>query len=369
MDYQSLDKKTVCFMNSNRVWGGGENWHYETACFFVKSGYSVLVITNRKSELYYRLKGHQDIRVISKHISNFSFFNPFKLYYFKRLFETHHVNTILLGLPNDMKLGGLAARMAGIEQIVYRRGSAIPVKNSFFNRFFFRHVLTRIIVNSEEIRHAIFQNNPGIINESRVHTIYNGINLTNWPAPDFFMNGKDRPVQLILGNAGRLVEQKGQDYLISIAHILKERNIEFKLFIAGSGELEKSLKSRCMKENLGNEIVFLDFVDDIKEFLKGLDMYLSTSVHEGSSHVILEAMAAGKPVLSFNISSMPEMIVDGYSGYLIPFGDVEQYADKIIQLWADKIALIQMGKNARLQVERKFDFNNNVKKVIELIEE
>ena len=97
-------------------------------------------------------------------------------------------------------------------------------------------------------------------------------------------------------------------------------------------------------------------------------MYLSTSIHEGSSHVILEAMAAGKPVLAFNISSMPEMIVDGDSGYLVPFGDVEQYAEKIIQLWADKKALVRMGKNARMQVEKKFDFNTNVKKVIELIE-
>ncbi|MEX2428326.1 MAG: glycosyltransferase family 4 protein [Bacteroidales bacterium] len=355
-------------MNSNRVWGGGEKWHYETACFFDQQGYSVIVITNRRSDLYYRLKGQKDILVISKRVSNFSFFNPFKLNYFRKLFKIHHVHSVFLGLSNDVKLGGLAARMAGVEQIIYRRGSAIPVNNSFFNRFLFQHVLTRIITNSEEIRNTLFQRNPEIINTSKVHTIYNGINLANWPAPDFFMNGKDRPTQLILGNAGRLVEQKGQDYLISIAGLLKEHRIDFKLLIAGRGDLEKSLKRRCIKENLREEVVFLDFVDDIKEFLKGLDMYLSTSIHEGSSHVILEAMAAGKPVLAFDISSMPEMIVDGDSGYLVPFGDVEQYAEKIIQLWADKKALVRMGKNARVQVEKKFDFNTNVKKVIELIE-
>ena len=56
-----------------------------------------------------------------------------------------------------------------------------------------------------------------------MHTIYNGINLADWPAPDLLYERKDRPAQLILGNAGRLVEQKGQDYLISIAGILKKR--------------------------------------------------------------------------------------------------------------------------------------------------
>lgn len=355
-------------MNSNKVWGGGEKWHFETACFLDGLGYSVIVVTNRNSDLYNRLKDHNSIRVFSKRVSNFSFLNPFKLNYFKKLFLENEVNTIILGLSTDAKVGGMAARMAGVEHIIYRRGSAIPVKNSFFNRFLFKQILTRIITNSEEIRKNIFLRNPKIISPARVQTIYNGINLANWPSADFF-NKSDEQGCLTLGNAGRLVEQKGQDYLISIARLLKERNISFKMYIAGRGELERSLKNRCRKEGLTEQIVFFDFVEDIRQFLKELDIYISTSLHEGSSHVILEAMAAGKPVLAFNISSMPELIVDGDSGFLIPFADVNLFAERIIHLWQNKTDLKQMGVRARAHVERHFDFTRNIKKVIDLIEE
>lgn len=367
MDYQPINSTTICFMNSNRVWGGGEKWHYETACYLDEIGYSVLVVTNKNSELYHRLKGHSNISVIAKRITNVSCFNPFKLYFLKKQFRRHHVYAIILGLSKDMKLGGLAAKMAGMEHIIYRRGSAIPVKNSLLNRYLFHRVLTQIITNSREIKSNIFKKNPKIIEDERVRIIYNGINLQAWPDLDFFKKEADQQNVLILGNAGRLVEQKGQAYLISIAKILKEQGVAFKLFIAGTGKLEKSLKNKCKKKGLVNEVVFLDFIEDISAFLKSLDIYVSTSLHEGSSNVILEAMAAGKPVVAFDISSIPEIIIDGESGHLVPFGRVDLFAGKIMQLWNDKHELERFGHHARKLVETKFDFYKNTGQVLELI--
>jgi glycosyltransferase involved in cell wall biosynthesis len=173
---------------------------------------------------------------------------------------------------------------------------------------------------------------------------------------------------LSLGNAGRLVEQKGQEYLIRIAGLLKERKIPFQLMIAGSGKLERDLKFQCKRLDLEREVVFLNFVEDIREFMKGLDIYLSTSLHEGSSHVILEAMAAGKPVVAFDISSMPEMIDNGASGYLIPFGDEDLFAEKIAHLWSHPSEMDQTGNLARKQVEERFDFHTNMKQLLLLIE-
>lgn len=367
MNHQFSDRTRICFMNSNMVWGGGEKWHYETACYLDEMGYSVMVITNKNSELFLKLRGHKSILLKSASISNFSFLNPFRLFYIKKLFQGNNIYAVFLGLSIDVKLGGLAAKRAGLDHIIYRRGSAIPVRNSIVNRFLFRSVLTRIITNSQEIKQNIFKKNPNIIDESKVQIIYNGINLKKWPNLEFFRSSREEQPCLTLGNAGRLVEQKGQEYLIKIARQLKNQGISFKLLIAGSGKLEKSLKNECKNEDLNEEIVFLDFVDDISQFLKGIDLYLSSSLHEGSSHVILEAMGAGIPIVAFNVSSMPELIVDGETGYLIPFEDVSIFAEKIIYLGNNQHELNRMGANARKLVEKKFDFNKNMTQVIELI--
>lgn len=369
MNQQSGDKIRICFMNSNMVWGGGEKWHYETACHFRDLGFAVMVITNKKSELHNKLEDQKGILLKSAQISNISFLNPFKIFHLRNLLKKQDISTVFLGLSTDVKLGGLAAKFAGVRNIIYRRGAAVPVKNSFLNRFLFRSVLTGIITNSREIRNKIFQKNPRIMDERNVHIIYNGIDPQKWSKPETFTRKDKSSQSLILGNAGRLVEQKGQDYLIRIAKQLKEKHVDFMLYIAGSGKLEKSLKHECIKNNLEKEIVFLDFVENMQDFLAGLDIYLSTSLHEGSSHVIIEAMAVGKPVIAFDVSSMPELIDNNATGYLIPFADTQLFAEKIVYLKNNKIELDNFGANARKQVERKFDFNKNMSQIIELIKE
>jgi len=356
-------------MNSNKAWGGGEQWHYETACHLRDLGFAVLVITNRNSELYQRLEEQKGIILESARISNFSFLNPFKILYIKNLLKRQAISTIILGLSTDVKLGGPAAKFAGIKNIIYRRGAAVPIKNSFLNRFLFRSVLSSIITNSRDVRNKIFQKNHRMIDERNVHIIYNGIDPQKWDGLDNHFRKNRSDQRLILGNAGRLVEQKGQEYLIRIAKHLKEKQVDFMLYIAGSGKLEKSLKHNCIINNLEKEIIFLDFVEDMQDFLTGLDIYLSTSVHEGSSHVIIEAMAAGKPVIAFDVSSMPELIENNDTGYLIPFADTELFAEKIVYLKNNRIELNTFGANARKLVVRKFDFNKNMRQVIELIKE
>ncbi len=356
-------------MNSNEVWGGGEKWHLDMASYLHDFGYFVMVVTNRNSELYLKLKGKQGILLKTVRVSNFSFINPYKLVFIRNLYRKHHITTVILGLSNDVKLGGLAAKLAGVQSIIYRRGTALPVRNTLLNKYLFRRVLTKIISNSEDVMNNIFKNNRNLIDRSKVSIIYNGVNLQKWAPETHLKRDIGKPEAIILGNAGRLVEQKGQLYLIEIGRKLKEQNIPFKMYIAGSGPLEKKLKHSRMQHELNKEIVFLDFVDDVFKFLRSIDIYLSTSIHEGSSHVVLEAMASGKPVIAFNISSMPEIVTQAHTGYLVPFGDTDHFAEKINCLNNNRKLLDQMGRNARKKVADKFEFNKNMKKVVELIEQ
>jgi len=369
MNKPSEEKIRICFMNSNMVWGGGEKWHYEAACHFRDLGFEVMVITNEKSALHHRLEDQEGILLKSVRITNQSIFNPFKIVHIRNILEENKISAIFLGLSIDVKIGGLAAKKAGINNIIYRRGAAVPIKNSLLNRYLFRSVLSKVITNSGDIRSKIFQNNSRIVDERKVQIVYNGVDPALWSNQGSKGKKKESSHKLILGNAGRLVEQKGQKYLIHIAKQLKERRVDFILQIAGSGILETSLKQECSKNKLEKEIVFLDFVENMPDFMAGLDIYLSTSIHEGSSNVIIEAMAAGKPVIAFNVSSMPELIENDETGYLVPFADTQLFADKIVFLNNNRIELDTFAANARKQVKRKFDYGKNMRQILELLKE
>ncbi len=142
-----MKKKTVCFFNTCKNWGGGEKWHFDISTRLSDKGYDVIVVTNKRSELCSRIK-KWSLRLYAIKISNLSFLNIFKVLKVYKILKNEKIKTIILNLPSDLKVAGVAAKLAGIEKIIYRRGSAIPIKDSFLNRFLFKHIITGVVANS-----------------------------------------------------------------------------------------------------------------------------------------------------------------------------------------------------------------------------
>lgn len=356
----------ICFFNSNKVWGGGEKWHYEMALHLAKKGFGVFAVTNRKSDLFYRLSKHPEIHVFSYRLGNISFLNLIKVLMIYRFYRKNKIDAVVLGLSGDVKIGGIAAALAGVKKIIYRRGTALPVKNTRLNRFLYRHVLTDVISNSEEIKRGILQN-KNLVAEKQVHTIYNGIDTSLSYPPnghEKYLNGNHT---VIIGNAGRMVEQKGQQYLIQVAENLQKKNIPFKMIIAGKGELKNSLLQEVKSKNLDNQVYFTDFIEDIHSFLEQIDIFVLPSLHEGSANIVLEAMGHGKPVVAFNISSLPELVSDGKTGFLARFRDAEDLTDKITKLIEDPSLRKKAGKEGRSRVEQFFRMDDTINNFIDVI--
>ncbi len=357
--------KKICLFNTCKIWGGGEKWHHDIALKFNTKGYEVVVCTNVKSELCNRLK-QTNIPVFEISIGNLSFLNPFKLYHIYHFFKSQQIDTVILGLPSDVKSGGIAAKLAGVKKIIYRRGTALPVKNSLLNKFIFKYVVNNVITNSIEIKKKFLEHNPNLVPNKNIHVIYNGIDPgINGINMQPKLNGHHK--QIILGNAGRLVEQKGQKYLIDLAAVLNKHNIDFKIKIAGKGQLKESLLAYARKLKVDDKVEFLDFVFDMNNFLKNIDIFLLPSLHEGSANIVLEAMYHAKPVIAFNLSSMPEIIEDGKTGYLIKFPDIEEFTEKVIYLTQNYAFRKEMGENAHLKVQHQFDFDKNILQLEELL--
>jgi glycosyltransferase involved in cell wall biosynthesis len=230
-------------------------------------------------------------------------------------------------------------------------------------------MLTGVIINSLEINRILLKNNPNLIEQNKIHLLYNCIDLN-----DFCLPVSDNKYQkktdgeIWLGNGGRLVHQKGQKYLIDLAKILKEKEIKFKLLIAGKGYLERALKRKAISLGLENEIIFLGFVNDMCSFLHSIDIFLLSSLHEGSSNVLLEAMACGKPVVAFKVSSINEIVEHNHTGLLTEFKDLQSFSDHVQYLIENPDIRTQMGMNGKQRIEKKFNIATAMQELIRIIE-
>ncbi len=175
-DAANASKNRICFFNSLVTWGGGEKWHFDLSTGLAKMGYNVFVYSNPRSEL---MKKIRDARINHKGIvvSNLSFLNPIKIIWLRSVFRKERVRTLVMNLSSDLKVAGIAAKLAGVDNIIYKRANAIPVRNTFLNRFLYRRIVTRMIANSEETKRTLLARNPNLIEKDKIQVIYNGIDL------------------------------------------------------------------------------------------------------------------------------------------------------------------------------------------------
>jgi glycosyltransferase involved in cell wall biosynthesis len=364
-DERRRQLQTVCFFNTMNSWGGGEKWHFDVATFLGKQHFRPLVISSPGSPLLKKLK-ENGITGYSIRIANLSFLNPVKVFRIVRIFRREKVGVLISNLSGDMKVASIAGKVAGVPSIIYRRGSAIPIRNSMLNRYLFRNVITKFMANSQETKRTILANNPMLVPEEKIKVIYNGVYLPRYSletAPLYRNSGKE----IVLGSAGRLSEEKGHLYLLEMMSILKDDELQFKLLIAGEGRLLHLLQRKARKLEIEDRVLFMGFVEQMPAFFNSIDIFLLTSHYEGFGYVIAEAMASRKPVVAFDIKSSAEIIEHGVTGYLTSTKSAGELARKVKELAGNRALREKMGASGRQRVEEKFSFEKNRAEILDLI--
>jgi glycosyltransferase involved in cell wall biosynthesis len=353
--------RNICFFNCVRFWGGGEKLHLEYATAFKKKNYNVYLVSGKNSPL--SKKGHSEgLQIFNIYAGNLAFLNPIKQIKLVRFFRKENIDTVIFSGSPDLKLGGIAAKLAKVRNIVYLRGLAVPIKNSLLNRILLKDILTHIVANSEETKRTILGNMPDRIDKDKVKVIYHGIDVN--PSNEKTNNKLELIAQqghgIILGSAGRLTKQKGQQHLIEIAKILKDKQIDFTLFIAGTGEMYATLEDLIAKNDLQKEVILLGFVQDIESFMSSIDIFLLTSIWEGFGYVLVEAMVKSKPVVAFDITSNPEIVTRDKSGFLVDFPDVNKFAEKVQLLIDNEPVRQQFGEAGKKSVLERFRLDERI---------
>lgn len=154
---------------------------------------------------------------------------------------------------------------------------------------------------------------------------------------------------------GRLAIEKGHELLLEAIRLLGPSGARITLLFAGVGPLETELRKRCERDGVTHRVRFLGYQRDIKKLLAAADLVALPSVSEGLPLAAVEALAAGRPIVATRTGGIPEVVIDGQTGLLVPPGDAAALG-KAIQTVLDSPALAhRLGTTGRQFVEQNFD--------------
>ena len=196
--------------------------------------------------------------------------------------------------------------------------------------------------------------------------IPNGVSLKAFQSEEKF--GFDKPY---LFSMGIIRKVKGFDVLIRAFREVKRAHPELSLFIAGVGKEKDSLKKLTYDLNLQDSIHFLDFLTDEEKvkLLKGCEFYVCSAIREEPfSNSTLEAFASGKTVVASNVGGVPDLVKDRVTGLLVPPGDPDLLAKKLIELLDHPTLLREMSMNANNK-SKEFGLEITMNKYLRLYEE
>jgi len=220
-----------------------------------------------------------------------------------------------------------------------------------------------IIAISDHI--ARFTVARGVRDPARVRRVYHGLET-----PDTRALERDalrirselgiREGDFLVGNVGRLAPQKGQRHLVEAMPLLLERVPRAHLAIAGGGSLEDYLRELAVDLGVSERVHVLGPRRDVPALMHAFDAFAMPSIWEGFGLVLLEAMAAERPIVASRVATIPEVVLDGVTGLLVPAGDPDGLADALARVAEDGEAARRMGQAGLLRLRQQFSIDKMV---------
>ena len=173
----------------------------------------------------------------------------------------------------------------------------------------------------------------------------------------------------VVGIVAKLSAVKGHEHFLRAAARVRERRSDVIFLVVGDGPLRPQLESLTEELGLADAVRFVGVRKDIPEVLGLMDVFVLSSLSEGAPNVILEAMAAGLPVVASNVGGVPDIVRDGETGRLVEPGDHEALADAVLDILNDETRAGLMGRLARNVVRGEHDIDLVVEHAEQVFEE
>jgi sugar transferase (PEP-CTERM/EpsH1 system associated) len=258
--------------------------------------------------------------------------------------------------------GTAAAKLAGVPVVVHtRHGQRFGHGwwSSLQYRLAARWVDRAVSVSDDAARLSITADR---LDAAKVARIWNGIDLQRFQ----FRGPADAPTAI---SVARLSSEKDFPTLLRAAALAVREVPEFRLLLVGDGAERNRLEQLVRELNLAYHVQLLGERRDIPELLAQSAFFVSSSLTEGVSLTLLEAMAVGLPVLATNVGGNPEVVADGETGRLVAAADPAALAAGIVRMCRERGEGLAMGSRGRRRVEEHFDVRTMMQQYEHLYDE
>ena len=191
-----------------------------------------------------------------------------------------------------------------------------------------------------------------VCSPEKLLTIHSGVDIQQFLDTNGNLAEKKRSLGLgqkasVIGFVGWLLPIKGPEYLLKAMDYIWPEHPEATLVMVGKGDLNIDLRAEVLRKNVNGRVKFLGWRQDINELMPVFDMFVLPSLNEGMGRVLVEAMAAGKPVVASRVGGIPDLVQDGQTGYLVPPADSKALADAILKLLKEPDRAKLMGQRGK----------------------
>jgi L-malate glycosyltransferase len=251
--------------------------------------------------------------------------------------------------------------------LVASRRVDFQLRTNAFSRWKYRQVRA-FICASDAIRQMLIDQG---IEADRALTVHEGIDLdhVNAAPPISVHEAYWLPHNAPLAGAiGALVGHKGHRYLVEAAARVVREVPDARFVIFGEGDLRAPLEKLIAELHLEKHVLLGGFRADVLSLLKGFDFFIMPSITEGLGTSLLDAMACAKPIIASRVGGIPEVVMDGKTGVLVPPKDSEALAEAIIGVMQDRARAAAMGEAGYARVVARFTVERMVEETLAVYE-
>ncbi|MDZ7333335.1 MAG: glycosyltransferase [candidate division KSB1 bacterium] len=297
----------------------------------------------------------------------------------RRLIQDNCIDIVqTIHLSSDF-FGSIVARWAGVKAIISSRrdmGFQETRRRHWLMRRFSNYFADLILTNSKIMQREIICKEH--VSSNKISMVYNGLDPCQFTKT---VNKKKKVLELglhedkfIITVISNIRPIKGLEFFIEAASKVTKNCPNVQFIIVGGDAIaadqlvgyKQKLVQLIRQLNLENKVFFLGSQSEVAEILAITDVYVQPSLSEGFSNTILEAMAAGKPVVATDVGGNPEAVLHEITGLIVPPKDSEAIANAVITLLEDKELAMRLGQSARTRIETEFSIDRMTRQMEEL---